>query len=490
MGVIAEAEENLYRKWTDGYSRERLIGNFQFGKVYRGVLRCGKNVTVKVWEEENNSYAVLPGDNEIRLFEEVEFLEFFKRGGPRGKTPYHRNLVKCRDRCMNPIHGKVVYDLDPIDTVQNLLDKDVFTWRMRIKVALGVASLLEFLHAKHPYLPYLIRNLAASHIMLDQEQEPVLFDFSMISGGILYDKRNILHEHVNGCHGYTDPTPGTWSDKCDVFSYGVLLLQLVSKVQDLEEVGTGDKQTISEWAWREYKSQKSGSSKSNFSIVHPSLESDPLFNNVDGIKVTMLALQCVHNDLRKRPSMKQVHSDLMKLHAAQLDAIQGEGLKLGSVASNLQVDDVSVHSKRQIYQDHKGPIFSQAVRRPLQENNLKIFFYDELRMSTNYFSNENRIDDFQYGKIFYGTIQDKQVVVKIWQPGSLSWASNCDNAFRLRDEIILLQHPQLICHPNLVELIGYCREDEHFGIVYDLKALDTLFNLILKGIENPFMLLC
>ncbi|KAJ4832216.1 hypothetical protein Tsubulata_043451, partial [Turnera subulata] len=94
-------------------------------------------------------------------------------------------------------------------------------------------------------------------------------------------------------------------------------------------------------------------------------------------------------------------------------------------------------------------------------------------MSTNYFSNENRIDDFQYVKIFYGTIQDKQVVVKIWQPGSLSWASNYDNAFRLR-------HLQLICHPNLVELIGYCREDEHFGIVYDLKALDTLFNLILK----------
>ncbi|KAJ4833152.1 hypothetical protein Tsubulata_043488, partial [Turnera subulata] len=111
--------------------------------------------------------------------------------------------------------------------------------------------------------------------------------------------------------------------------------------------------------------------------------------------------------------------------------------------------------------------------RSLQENNLKIFSYDELRMSTNDFRNENRIDDFQYGKTFYGTIQDKQVVVKIWQPGSHSWASNCDNAFRLR-------HPQLICHPNLVELIGYCRKDEHFGIVYDVKALDTLLNLILK----------
>ncbi|KAJ4825164.1 hypothetical protein Tsubulata_032184 [Turnera subulata] len=239
----------------------------------------------------------------------------------------------------------MVYDLDPIDTVQNLLVKDVFTWRMRIKVALGVASLLKFLHAEHPDLPYLIRNLAASHIMLDQTQEPVLFDFSMISGGILYDKRNILYEHANGCHGYVDPTsacPGARSDKCDVFSYGVLLLQLVSKVEDLEKVGTGDKQTIFDWAWRQYKSQKSGSSKLNFSLVHPSLESDPLFNCDDGVRVTKLALQCVHNDLGKRPSMKQVHSHLVKLHVAlSIATIQGEGSKLGAGVSNPQADKVS-----------------------------------------------------------------------------------------------------------------------------------------------------
>ncbi|KAJ4824248.1 hypothetical protein Tsubulata_027848 [Turnera subulata] len=344
---------------------------------------------------------------------------------------------------------------------------------MRIKVALGVASLLKFLHAEHPDFPYLIRNLAASHIMLDQEQEPVLFDFSMISGGILYDKRNILYEHANGCHGYVDPAsacPGAWSDKCDVFSYGVLLLQLVSKVEDLQKVGTGDKQTIFDWAWREYKSQKSGSSKLNFSLVHPSLESDSLFNYDDGVKVTKLALQCVHNDPRKRPSMKQVYSHLVKLHVAlSIAAIQGEGLKLGGGVSNPQADKVS-------------------GRRHLQEdNNLKFFSYDELRMFTNDFSNKNRIDDFQYGKIFHGTIQDKQVVVKIWKFDGNYWVSRHDNQLRLRDEIILLQHPQLICHPNLVRLIGYCREDvgysaedKYIGIVYDLKAVDTLFNLILK----------
>ncbi|KAJ4848580.1 hypothetical protein Tsubulata_043579 [Turnera subulata] len=467
---------------TDGFSQERQIGNFQFGKVYRGVFPSGKNVTVKVWEEENSLYNLLPGDNEVRLLEELELLSFFNRREKKEGIPYHRNLAKHIEHShyLNSTHGLfiVAYDLDPIDTVQNLLGRgcisthslvnsDVFTWRMRIKVALGVASLLKFLHAEHPDLPYLIRNLAASHIMLDQEHEPVLFDFSMISGGILYDKRNILYEHANGCHGYVDPTcacRGAWSDKCDVFSYGVLLLQLVSKVGDLEEVGTGDKLTIFHWAWREYKSsQKSGSSKLNFSLVHPSLELDPLFNCDDGVKVTKLALQCVHKDPQKRPSMKQVHSYLEKLHVALSNtAIQDEGSKLGGGISNKQPDEAS------------------GSRHLQEDNNLKSFSYDELRMFTNDFSNENKIDDFQYGKIFHGTIQDKQVVVKMWQLDGIYWVVGHDNQLRLRDEIILLQHGHLICHPNLVKLIGYCREDKYIGIVYDLKAIDTLFNLILK----------
>ncbi|KAJ4837417.1 hypothetical protein Tsubulata_022498 [Turnera subulata] len=462
-------------EYTNGFSQENLIGNFQFGKVYRGVCKeyergvcyCRK-VTVKVWEEENNLYTVLAGDNEIRLQEEAELLQFFQRREKREKIPYHRNLAKLKHTYLDSTDGlfMMVYDLDPIDTVQNLLDKDVFTWQMRIKVALGVASLLKFLHAEHPDVPFLIRNLAASHIMLDQAQEPILFDFSMISGGNLYDKRNILNEHVNGCHGYVDPTsacPGAWSDKCDVFSYGVLLLQLVSKVVDLEEVGNINKQTIFDWAWREFKSQKSRSSKLNFSLIHPSLESDPLFNCDDGIKFTKLALQCVHNDPRKRPSMEQVHSHLLKLNVARSNvAIQGEGSKLGGVASNLELDE-------------------RSGRRSLQEdNNLKIFSYDELRMFTNDFNNENKIADFQFGNIFRGTIQDRQVVVKIWQSGGPFYVTDCDNAFRLRDEIILLQHPQLICHPNMVKLIGYCRENEDVGVVYDLRALDTIFNLILK----------
>ncbi|KAJ4834877.1 hypothetical protein Tsubulata_036772 [Turnera subulata] len=125
---------------------------------------------------------------------------------------------------------------------------------------------------------------------------------------------------------------------------------------------------------------------------------------------------------------------------------------------------------------------SHYGRRSLQEDtNLQLFSYDDLRIFTNDFSDENRIDDFQFGKLFRGRIQDREVVVKIWQPGGIYRGGHDNNTLRLRDEIILLQLPELICNPNLVELIGYCREGEHIGVVYDLKALDTVFNLIRKG---------
>ncbi|KAJ4842534.1 hypothetical protein Tsubulata_020816 [Turnera subulata] len=459
------------RRFTDGYDPKNLIGNFQFGKVYRGVYRFAqptpdrRNITVKVWEDENQSYKVLPGDNEIRFLEELELLEFFKLREEGKGYPYHRNLAKLLEYYTHSARGQLimVYDLDPWDTVQNLLDKDDFIWPMRFKVACGVASVLKFLHAQNPDVPYLVRNLAAAHIMLDQAQEPVLFDFSMISGGILYDKRNILNEPVNGCHGYVDPTgahAGVWSEKCDVFSYGVLLLQLVSKGAYLEEYVFGDEKDDHDWAWRGYRALKSGSSKGIFSLVPNSLKSDPLFNS---IKVAKLALKCVQNDPRKRPSMEQVYRHLMKLHVAESDAaIQGEGSKLGAGASNLQSDKLS-------------------GRRSLQEDNtLQLFSYEELSEFTDDFGDEKRIGDFQFGKLYRGKIKNREVVVKMWQCGGTYHALHDDNTLRLRDEIILLKLPELTCCPNVVKLIGYCREGIQIGVVYDLKALDTVSNLIDK----------
>ncbi|KAM7503446.1 hypothetical protein LguiB_002350 [Lonicera macranthoides] len=117
------------------------------------------------------------------------------------KMRYHPNVVKLIGYCCESEEWHcVVYDLNPLDSLYNLVLKDSFTWLQRIKVIIGFACLLDSIREKDPpNLPYRVHNIDAQHIMLDQDCNPKLFDFSSISGGIFPDKRS---QFVTGTAGY------------------------------------------------------------------------------------------------------------------------------------------------------------------------------------------------------------------------------------------------------------------------------------------------
>ncbi|XP_037491138.1 uncharacterized protein LOC119369176 [Jatropha curcas] len=115
-------------------------------------------------------------------------------------------MAKLRGISMESKILATVYHLKTINSVHNVLEKDSFTWEQRIKVALGFASLLEFMLAENPpYMPCLIRNIDVAHIMLDEDYKPVLIDCSMISDGILTDRIHIVNQYLKGCRGCVDP---------------------------------------------------------------------------------------------------------------------------------------------------------------------------------------------------------------------------------------------------------------------------------------------
>ncbi|KAK2996768.1 hypothetical protein RJ639_028755 [Escallonia herrerae] len=159
--IIRKVPWEGLEKATNGFSEENYIGTFQSGKVYRGKLDS-RDVTVKIWEEPK-IYPYFEQDNEDRLRAEVFLLQHEKLNS-------HPNLVKLLGYCCEGRNKLgVVYDLKPLDTVHNLILKDSFTWPQRIKVALGFARLLDFLHTgSHLYLPTLVRNIDAAHIMLNE----------------------------------------------------------------------------------------------------------------------------------------------------------------------------------------------------------------------------------------------------------------------------------------------------------------------------------
>ncbi|CAL5410867.1 unnamed protein product [Camellia sinensis] len=286
---------------TKGFSTENFIRDTQFGKVFRGKIQHGlgtQEVTVKIWEDCKISVHNRK-PQESRLRDEIKLLT-------NSGVNWLPNLVKLIGYCCENGRLGVVYQLQPLDTVENLLIQDDFKWIARIKVALGFAHTLEVLHGQE----LLLRNVDGNHIMVDKAFNPILFDFSMLVGGVFGGIPQ--KEYFWGRRAYVDPyicKIGDWLDKTDVFCYGVLLLGLISKrVYDLNErERLGDDIIVHLWAKRRYKKRKCKS------LVHNSLKNDPFFDVRDGVEITKLAMRCVRDDPKQRPTMSEVVCCLQEL---------------------------------------------------------------------------------------------------------------------------------------------------------------------------------
>ncbi|KAI8561162.1 hypothetical protein RHMOL_Rhmol04G0316200 [Rhododendron molle] len=249
-------------------------------------------------------------------FEWVSMLCYHAHTGPLNKEEVmfltdasvvdHPSLVIVIGYCCDEQVRGVVYDLDPVDTLHNMV----------LKVALGFARLLEFLHGHDK--PYLVFNIDACHIMLDQEFNPILFDFGLMSGGIIgelsYPKKFIYMSL-----GYVDPffvDTGMQHDlSCDVFSYGVILIELIAKIVIDLEKSVKLLDLPDERAKLVYKP--------GFSLIQESLEKDPGYDATDGPMITNLAMRCVEYYPENRPTMKEVVEQLEGLRVVKL---HGDGL--------------------------------------------------------------------------------------------------------------------------------------------------------------------
>uniref|UniRef100_A0A803LBE9 FBD domain-containing protein n=1 Tax=Chenopodium quinoa TaxID=63459 RepID=A0A803LBE9_CHEQI len=147
------------------------------------------------------------------------------------------------------------------------------------------------------------------------------------------------------------------------------------------------------------------------------------------------------------------------------------------------------------FSPHNGfsPDFGEYKYQELQQRmNPQKLSFEDLRLCTNYFSDENLIARTKKFKIYHGKIYQsgaydspvKDVVVKKWViPAKSPYKKYKEETLRsFNEELKLLQHPNFYCHPYFMNILGYCAEDnnERLGVVYDCKALDYLENLIPK----------
>ncbi|KAJ8476210.1 hypothetical protein OPV22_019937 [Ensete ventricosum] len=235
---------NDLKNATRNFRPDSLLGEGGFGYVYKGWIDeqsfsasrpgCGMVVAVKKLKPES-----FQGHKE--WLTEVDYL---------GQL-HHPNLVKLIGYCSEGDNKLLVYEFMPKGSLENHLFRrsaQPLSWATRIKVAIGAARGLTFLHDAESQVIY--RDFKASNILLDSEFNAKLSDFGLAKAGPTGDKTHVSTQ-VIGTHGYAAPeyiATGRLSVKSDVYSFGVVLLELLSGRRAVDKTKMGIEQNLVEWA--------------------------------------------------------------------------------------------------------------------------------------------------------------------------------------------------------------------------------------------------
>ncbi|XP_027338913.1 receptor-like serine/threonine-protein kinase ALE2 isoform X2 [Abrus precatorius] len=321
---------NDIEKATDKFHASRVLGEGGFGRVYSGILEDGTKVAVKVLKREDHH-----GDREF--LSEVEMLSRL----------HHRNLVKLIGICTEVSFRCLVYELIPNGSVESHLhgvdkEKSPLDWSARIKIALGAARGLAYLHEDSS--PHVIhRDFKSSNILLEDDFTPKVSDFGLARTAADERSRHIS-TRVMGTFGYVAPEyamTGHLLVKSDVYSYGVVILELLTGRKPVDMTQPPGQENLVAWA-RPLLSSKEGLE----AIIDPSLATDVPVDSV--AKVAAIASMCVQPEVSDRPFMGEVVQAL-KLVCNECD----EAREAGSSSSQ---DDLSVdlNNSRQLSDNFQG----------------------------------------------------------------------------------------------------------------------------------------
>ncbi|CAN6360433.1 unnamed protein product, partial [Urochloa humidicola] len=223
---------------TDNFDNKNIIGRGGSGRVYRGRLADGSLVVVKRLEERTPSM-------ELQFQTEVEMMSVMV---------VHRNILRLWGFCMTPTERLLVYPYMANGSVaSHLRERKPFEppldWQTRMRIALGSARGLSFLHDQCD-LKIIHRNVKATNILLDEDFEALVGHFNLAKLVDLEDTD--VTTAVRGTIGHIAPeylSTGKCSQKSDVFGYGMMLLELITgqRAFDLARLANDEDAMLLDW---------------------------------------------------------------------------------------------------------------------------------------------------------------------------------------------------------------------------------------------------
>ncbi|XP_022734273.1 probable serine/threonine-protein kinase PIX7 [Durio zibethinus] len=287
---------------TRNFRPESLLGEGGFGCVFKG------------WVEENGTAPVKPGTG---LTVAVKTLNHDGLQGHKewlAEVNYlgdliHPNLVKLIGYCIEDDQRLLVYEFMPRGSLENHLFRRSLPlpWSIRMKIALGAAKGLAFLH-EEAERPVIYRDFKTSNILLDADYNAKLSDFGLAKDGPEGDKTHVS-TRVMGTYGYAAPEyvmTGHLTSRSDVYSFGVVLLEMLTGRRSMDKNRPNGEHNLVEWARPHL-----GERRRFYRLIDPRLEGH--FSIKGAQKAAQLAAHCLSRDPKARPLMSEVVEALKPL---------------------------------------------------------------------------------------------------------------------------------------------------------------------------------
>ncbi|KAL1832640.1 hypothetical protein ACET3Z_002291 [Daucus carota] len=271
---------------TNRFSKDNVIGEGGYGVVYQGRLPNGSLVAVK--KIFNNL-----GQAEKEFKIEVEAIGHVR----------HKNLVRLLGYCIEGTQRMLVYEYVNNGNLEQWLhgalrQQGCLTWEARMKVILGTAKALAYLHeAIEPKVVH--RDIKSSNILLDDEFNAKISDFGLAK--LLGAGESHITTRVMGTFGYVAPeyaNSGLLNEKSDVYSFGIVLLEAITGRDPVDYSRPADEVNMVDWLKLMVGSRRSEE------VVDQSMETKPSRTALK--RALLTALRCVDPDSEKRLTMGEV----------------------------------------------------------------------------------------------------------------------------------------------------------------------------------------
>ncbi|PSR85452.1 LRR receptor-like serine/threonine-protein kinase [Actinidia chinensis var. chinensis] len=309
---------------TDDFSPINKIGEGGFGSVYKGKLKNGKIAAIKVLSAESKQ-GVREFLTEIKVISDV----------------HHENLVKLYGCCVEGDHRILVYNyLENNSLAQTLLggghSSVQFNWQTRTTICIGVARGLAYLHEEvRPHIVH--RDIKASNILLDKDLTPKISDFGLAR--LIPANMTHVSTRVAGTIGYLAPEyaiRGQLTRKADVYSFGVLLVEIVSGRCNTNSRLPVEEKYLLERTWNLYERREL------VGLVDALLNGD--FDAEEACRFLKIGLLCTQDTQKLRPSM----SSVVKMLTGEVDINENEITKPALISDFMDFKTWNLYERREL----------------------------------------------------------------------------------------------------------------------------------------------